>query len=116
MRAEDRKTLSNQESRLSRKHADGMIISDAHIRCVKQRRCQGLQVFPDPDIPPVRVTDDMIDEIRGHQPEFREEKEERYAKEYDLPEYDIEQLTSSKKYLRRQRRYAESQNLSQTGL
>ncbi|MBP8714266.1 MAG: Asp-tRNA(Asn)/Glu-tRNA(Gln) amidotransferase subunit GatB [Lachnospiraceae bacterium] len=52
--------------------------------------------FPDPDIPPVRVTDDMIDEIRGHQPEFREEKEERYAKEYDLPEYDIEQLTSSK--------------------
>ena len=52
--------------------------------------------FPDPDIPPVRVTDEMIDVIRNQQPEFREEKEKRYAEEYGLPEYDIEQITASK--------------------
>jgi aspartyl-tRNA(Asn)/glutamyl-tRNA(Gln) amidotransferase subunit B len=52
--------------------------------------------FPDPDLPPVCVTDDMINEIKGRQPEFRDEKAARYAKEYGIPEYDIGQITASK--------------------
>ncbi len=52
--------------------------------------------FPDPDLPPVCVTDDMIKEIRGRQPEFRDEKAARYASEYGIPEYDIGQITASK--------------------
>lgn len=52
--------------------------------------------FPDPDLPPICVTEELIEEIKALQPEFREAKRLRYAKEYELPAYDIEQLTVSK--------------------
>lgn len=52
--------------------------------------------FPDPDLPPILVTEKMVENIKAVQPEFREAKMVRYAKEYELPTYDIEQLTASK--------------------
>ena len=52
--------------------------------------------FPDPDLPPLVVDKDWVDEIRKRQPELREEKIQRYMKEFKLPEYDAKILTSSK--------------------
>ncbi len=52
--------------------------------------------FPDPDLIPIRVSDEMLEQIRAKQPEFRPEKMERYRREYDIPEYDIDILTQSK--------------------
>jgi aspartyl-tRNA(Asn)/glutamyl-tRNA(Gln) amidotransferase subunit B len=57
---------------------------------------QDYRYFPDPDLVPVIVSDEMIEEIRSRQPEFRHEKMERYAKEYGIPEYDIAMITNSK--------------------
>ncbi len=57
---------------------------------------QDYRYFPDPDLPPVMVSDEMLDRIRAKQPEFREEKMARYKKEYDLPDYDIDILTQSR--------------------
>lgn len=57
---------------------------------------QDYRYFPDPDLMPVHVTDDMLEEIRAKQPEFRTEKMERYKREYDIPEYDIGIITESK--------------------
>ncbi len=58
---------------------------------------QDYRYFPDPDLVPVMVTDAFLDEVKAKQPEFREEKMVRYKKEYDIPEYDIEIITGSKR-------------------
>jgi len=57
---------------------------------------QDYRYFPDPDLVPVYISDEWLEEIRSSQPEFREEKMERYKKEFDIPEYDIGIITDSK--------------------
>ncbi|MCD8067697.1 MAG: Asp-tRNA(Asn)/Glu-tRNA(Gln) amidotransferase GatCAB subunit B, partial [Lachnospiraceae bacterium] len=57
---------------------------------------QDYRYFPDPDLTPVQVDDAFLQEIRDRQPEFREEKMARYAREFALPAYDIEILTGEK--------------------
>lgn len=58
---------------------------------------QDYRYFPDPDLVPVVISDEWIEEIRNRQPEFRTEKLERYKAEFDIPQYDAEILTNSKK-------------------
>ncbi len=53
--------------------------------------------FPEPDLAPLVIEEEWLENIRERQPELRDEKMERYAREYDLPEYDISILTSAKK-------------------
>ena len=53
--------------------------------------------FPDPDLPPVFISDEWLERIRKKQPEFRTEKRERYKKEYQIPDKDIEIITGSKR-------------------
>ncbi|HPU62756.1 MAG TPA: Asp-tRNA(Asn)/Glu-tRNA(Gln) amidotransferase subunit GatB [Mobilitalea sp.] len=53
--------------------------------------------FIEPDLGPIVICDDWINEIKSSMPEFRDEKIIRYQKEYNLPEYDAKVLTSSKK-------------------
>ncbi len=57
---------------------------------------QDYRYFPDPDLMPVHVTDEMLEAIRKKQPEFRAEKMARYQREFDIPEYDIKILTESR--------------------
>ena len=52
--------------------------------------------FPEPDLVPIAISDEWLEEIKGKQPELREEKIDRYKKEYDLPDYDIDLITGSK--------------------
>lgn len=58
---------------------------------------QDYRYFPDPDLVPIRISDAWLEEIRAKQPELRAEKQERYKREYDIPEYDIDIITSSKR-------------------
>lgn len=58
---------------------------------------QDYRYFPDPDLVPLHISDEWLEEIRAKQPELRSEKQERYKKEYDIPEYDIDIITSSLK-------------------
>lgn len=57
---------------------------------------QDYRYFPDPDLVPVYISDEWLENIRSKQPEFRTEKMKRYKEEYDIPEYDIEIITGSK--------------------
>ena len=50
--------------------------------------------FPDPDLPPLVITDEFIEEARQTLPELPEAKKERYIKTYNLSEYDAGVLTS----------------------
>ncbi len=52
--------------------------------------------FPDPDLVPVYISDEWLEQIRLRQPEFREAKMARYKEEFDIPEYDIGIITDSK--------------------
>ncbi|MDY5987978.1 Asp-tRNA(Asn)/Glu-tRNA(Gln) amidotransferase subunit GatB [Sporofaciens sp. SGI.106] len=58
---------------------------------------QDYRYFPEPDLVPIVISDEWIEEIRARQPEFRTEKLERYKKEFDIPQYDAEIITGSKK-------------------
>ena len=50
--------------------------------------------FPEPDLPPVVLSQEYVECIRDHLPELGEAKRRRYATEYQLPEYDGQMVTS----------------------
>lgn len=52
--------------------------------------------FPEPDLLPLRVSQEIIEEIRKNLPELPEARRKRFIKDYKIPEYDAEILTSSK--------------------
>jgi aspartyl-tRNA(Asn)/glutamyl-tRNA(Gln) amidotransferase subunit B len=52
--------------------------------------------FPDPDLVPLRIDEKWVDEIRQSLPELPDEKKERFVRQYQIPEYDAEILTSAK--------------------
>lgn len=52
--------------------------------------------FPDPDLVPVTVDEDWIGEVRKSLPELPEAKRERFVRQYALPLYDAQVLTSSR--------------------
>ena len=58
---------------------------------------QDYRYFPEPDLVPIVISDEWIAEIKARQPEFRTEKLERYNREFDIPRYDAESITNSKK-------------------
>ena len=57
---------------------------------------QDYRYFPEPDLVPIRISNEWLEEIKSRQPEFRTEKLARYEKEYDIPRYDAEIITNSK--------------------
>lgn len=57
---------------------------------------QDYRYFPEPDLPPVVISDEWLQEIREKQPELRTEKLLRYKQEYEIPDYDARILTETK--------------------
>ncbi|TVP92047.1 Asp-tRNA(Asn)/Glu-tRNA(Gln) amidotransferase subunit GatB [Alkalibacterium sp.] len=51
--------------------------------------------FPEPDIPNLIISDEWINDVRTSLPEMPKERQERYVKEYSLPEYDAVVLTAT---------------------
>ncbi len=52
--------------------------------------------FPDPDLPPLYISEQWIEEIRGLMAELPRVMSERFVRDYGLPEYDATQLTQGK--------------------
>jgi len=52
--------------------------------------------FPEPDLVPIILSEERIEEARRTLPELPEAKQERYVTDYGLPQYDAEVLTASK--------------------
>jgi len=53
--------------------------------------------FPEPDLPPLILTDKFIAHLRNQLPELREAKLQRYQKDFGLSFYDASVITSYKK-------------------
>jgi aspartyl-tRNA(Asn)/glutamyl-tRNA(Gln) amidotransferase subunit B len=52
--------------------------------------------FPEPDLPPLAISREWVEEIRAKLPELPEARRDRFVTEYGLPLYDANLLTSSK--------------------
>jgi aspartyl-tRNA(Asn)/glutamyl-tRNA(Gln) amidotransferase subunit B len=52
--------------------------------------------FPDPDLLPVVIDDEYIEQVRKELPELPEQKKQRYIKTFGLSSYDAGVITSSK--------------------
>ena len=58
---------------------------------------QDYRYFPEPDLVPIVISDEWIAEVKARQPELRTEKLKRYKREFDIPQYDAEIITESKR-------------------
>jgi len=52
--------------------------------------------FPEPDLPPLVISAEMVERARSTLPELPQAKIERFVKEYQIPRYDAKVLTATK--------------------
>ena len=52
--------------------------------------------FPDPDLPPLVIAPEWIEQVKAAMPELPRAMAERFVQQYGLPEYDATTLTQSK--------------------
>lgn len=52
--------------------------------------------FPDPDLVPVQIDDEMLERLKLELPEFPEARAERFVKEFGIPVYDAGVLTAER--------------------
>ena len=57
---------------------------------------QDYRYFPDPDLPPLVISDEWIAKVKASMPELPAAMRARFVSEYALPEYDSLVLTASK--------------------
>ncbi len=55
---------------------------------------QDYRYFPEPDLPPLVLEQSRIDELKKTIPELPDAKSKRFQKDYDLPKYDAELISS----------------------
>ncbi|MFY9198491.1 MAG: Asp-tRNA(Asn)/Glu-tRNA(Gln) amidotransferase subunit GatB [Acutalibacteraceae bacterium] len=60
-----------------------------------KENAQDYKYFPDPDLPPIEISDKQIEDIRKSLPELPEQKKLRYVTQLGLPEYDTGIITNS---------------------
>ncbi|MDE6969267.1 MAG: Asp-tRNA(Asn)/Glu-tRNA(Gln) amidotransferase subunit GatB, partial [Eubacterium sp.] len=58
---------------------------------------QDYRYFPEPDLVPIVISDEWLEEIRSRQPELRDERKLRYKQQYGLSDYDADMITGSKR-------------------
>lgn len=61
---------------------------------------QDYKYFPEPDIPPISLTDEYVNSIREALPELPDAKKVRYMSEFKLSEYDTSMICSSTAYVK----------------
>lgn len=52
--------------------------------------------FPEPDLVPVVISREWVEDVRKRLPELPDEKKKRYVEQYGLPQYDASVITSAK--------------------
>lgn len=56
---------------------------------------QDYKYFPEPDLPPIKIDKEWIENVRNNLPELKDAKIQRYIEELGLPEYDTGLITDS---------------------
>ena len=63
-----------------------------------KENAQDYRYFPEPDIPPVSISEEMIQALTAAQPEMADAKKARYMKEFTMSEKNAEILTGNKHF------------------
>ena len=71
--------------------ADGVTVSQR----VKEG-ASDYRYFPEPDLPPLSISRQWVDEVAATLPELPHARRQRFVDELDLPQYDAELLTASR--------------------
>jgi len=61
-----------------------------------KEEAEDYRYFPEPDLMPLEISDEFIEEIDDSLPELPLEKKQRFQEQYDLPAYDAGVLTQSR--------------------
>ena len=61
-----------------------------------KENAQDYRYFPEPDLVPIVLTEEYVDEIRRNLPELPDKKHDRYLAEYALSEYETNLLVNTK--------------------
>ena len=69
---------------------------DASYAMRSKENAQDYRYFPEPDLPPVELSDAYLAEIKGSLPEMAQQKQRRYVEEFGIPEYDARMITTQK--------------------
>jgi aspartyl-tRNA(Asn)/glutamyl-tRNA(Gln) amidotransferase subunit B len=75
--------------------------NDAKGQTFSQRSKEGeeeYRYFPEPDLVPLRISDEWIEEIRSSMPELPDAAKNRFMEQYGLPVYDADVLTQTRAY------------------
>ena len=61
-----------------------------------KENAQDYRYFPEPDIPPISISDEEIENLKKNQPELADAKKARYMESYALSDYDASIITGNK--------------------
>ena len=70
---------------------------DSSFAMRSKEDAQDYRYFPEPDLAPIRISDEWLQQVRDRQPELADAKKARYIRDFGLPEYDAALLTSEKR-------------------
>jgi len=62
----------------------------------KKESSHDYRYFPEPDLPPLDLTQEFLDDIKSTIPELPQQKKKRFREEYNLPEKEINLYTTQK--------------------
>ena len=83
----------------------GEITQETRLWDSREQRTYGMRTkefahdyryFPEPDLPPLVISDEWLEGVRSTLPELPQAKEDRFLREYGLPLQDVELLIASR--------------------
>lgn len=77
---------------------------DATFSMRSKEDAQDYRYFPEPDIPPLELSEEYLEGLRAEQPEMAEERKRRYQTQLGLPEYDAGIITGRRPWWTSSRR------------
>ncbi len=71
-------------------------VTGSTVSMRSKEQAHDYRYFPDPDLLPLHVPEEWVDQIRQTLPELPAEKKERFISEFGIPSYDAGVLTASR--------------------
>jgi len=94
--AERQRKAASEGKRLSQETRGWVEDKGKTVSMRSKEYAHDYRYFPEPDLPPLTLSQDWVAAIRARLPELPDVRRERFITEYGLSDYDADQLTGSK--------------------